>query len=595
MKLTSLFTVLIGATFLLSCGGKSEKAASSADQPSVSSVMGEVVTRLQNELSREQLDALDNESILAHLSEEEKEVLSTKYWEFSVDQPVQVSVMRDQKQARAPFWLEPTGFTKTAQRIVNGISVYEVWQKDFPAGLVSLGINGFDRHRPVYFVSVAPLEPGQSIALTPIFPQNQHLDTLRVGAFTYHDWDGLKLDSVPESMEGQLLLTTIRGRAREAHLINAFRNTDHPSSDQPDQLVLTLDGDPTSRIVVQWRNSADVESGEVIYWEENSADTLRIAADRKVLEDRLLYNDRYMSRFTARLTDLKPGSRYGYAVRNGQGQQSEVSYFKTAKTQATTGFEFVWFGDTHNDAGWGETIQFANQKFPETAFYLHSGDVVNTGLYRNDWDQFFHYSGSAFHHAPLMAVPGNHDSQDGLGAGLFRDLLAYPQNGPAGYPPGLTYTFQYQNAFFLMMDAASIPVEDQKDWIQQQLASNNADWIFLVVHFPPYNEVEPYPEIVANWVPILEEYGVDMVMSGHFHYYTRSKPLKDGVSNPSGITYLMSVGTSSSREARNLEPFVAKRIEKGNLFQRFRIDGRKLQLDVYDKTGQLQDSLTIQK
>src|SRR5690606_10891502 len=184
--------------------------------------------------------------------------------------------------------------------------------------------SGFDRHRPVYFVSVAPLKPGQSIDLTPIFPQNQHLDTLRVGAFTYHDWDGLKLDTVPESMEGQLLLTTIRGRAREAHLLNAFRNTDHPSSDQPDQLVLTLDGDPTSRIVVQWRNSADVESGEVIYWEENSNDTLRIAADRKVLEDRLLYNDRYMSRFTARLTDLKPGSRYGYAVRNGQGQQSEV-------------------------------------------------------------------------------------------------------------------------------------------------------------------------------------------------------------------------------------------------------------------------------
>lgn len=619
MKPASLLSCLLIIFVLLSCGQNDKSDPNIGDRPSVSGVMDGVVTRLFENLSKEQLDSLDETFILQFLTEEEKEVLSTRYWEFSVDQPVRVSIMRDRKQATLPFWLEASGFVKTDLSLQNEISTYEVWQKDFPKGVVSLGINGFDKHRPVYFVSVAPLDPDGSqvqdgsptpgqespgasgsirglLTLTPIFPVEQHIDTLRPGAFTYHDWDGLKLDEVPESMIGELLLTTVRGRAREAHLIRAFRTTAHPSSDLPDQLVLTYDGDPASSIVVQWRSSPADESGEVVYWPENSGDTLRMVAGKRVLEDRLLYNDRYMNRFTARLKNLRPGVRYGYYVEGSNGARSASSSFTTAADPGNAeGFEFIWFGDTHNDAGWGETIQYADQRFPETAFYLHSGDLVNTGLHRDDWDLFFHYSGTAFGHAPLMAVPGNHDSQDGLGAWMFQQLLAYPANGPAGYPPGLTYSFRYENALFLMMDAASIPVPDQQEWIRTQLASSSAVWKFLVVHFPPYNEVEPYPEIVKSWSPVLEEYGVDMVMSGHFHYYMRTQPLKAGRVDPQGVTYLMSVGTSAGREAKTRQPFVTTRVEQGNLFQRFQINGNTLHYTAYDKAGSELDRMTIRK
>lgn len=616
MKPLYLFSSFLIVFALLSCGQNGKTDPKIGDRQSVSSVMDGVVTRLFENLPKEQLDSLDEAFILQYLTEEEKEVLSTRYWEFSVDQPVRVSIMRDQKQATLPFWLEASGFVKMDISLRNEISAYEVWQKDFPKGVVSLGINGFDKHRPVYFVSVAPQTTdqqtpeqqtsdqqtsgqqtsGQKLTLTPIFPEKQHIDTLRPGAFTYHDWDGLKLDEVPESMVGELLLTTIRGRAREAHLIRAFRTTAYPSSDLPDQLVLTYDGDPASSIVVQWRSSQVGQRGEVVYWPENSGDTLRMTAEKRVLEDRLLYNDRYMNRFTARLENLLPDTRYSYYVENSDGLRSANSSFTTAADPGNAGgFEFIWFGDTHNDAGWGETIHFADQHFPKTAFYLHSGDLVNTGLHRDDWDLFFHYSGTAFGHAPLMAVPGNHDSQDGLGAWMFQQLLAYPANGPAGYPPGLTYSFRYENALFLMMDAASIPVPDQQEWLRTQLASSDAVWKFLVVHFPPYNEVEPYPEIVESWSPLLEEYGVDMVMSGHFHYYMRSQPLKAGRVDPLGVTYLMSVGTSASREAKARQSFVTRRVEQGNLFQRFQINGNELHYTAYDKTGNELDKMTIRK
>ena len=47
-----------------------------------------------------------------------------------------------------------------------------------------------------------------------------------------------------------------------------------------------------------------------------------------------------------------------------------------------------------------------------------------------------------------------------------------------------------------------------------------------------------------TYVPLLEKYGVSLVVSGHSHHYSRSKPLKGGKPTPdgNGVVYLV-VGT----------------------------------------------------
>lgn len=570
----------------------------------VATVMDGLVTRALGSWTKEQLDVINDSTILSLLTAEEKSVLSTKYWEFEVDQPVRVSVMTSQRQTTPPFWLTERGFQKTDLTFTNEITTYTVWQKVFPAGKISLGINGFDKHRPVYFVSLKGLTPGKKLEITPIHPAKQHLQTLAVGSFTYHDWDGLKLEEVPEEMVGETLLSTIRGRAREAHLIQAFRTTAYPSSEKSDQIVLTFTDENASQISVQWRTSPEANYGEVIYWEESSRDTLVAPAKMEVLEDRLLLNDRYVHRHSATLKRLNPGKRYAYYVRtqhnHGEGPGnfvvSPIYTFRTPeKPDKTASFEFIWFGDTHNDQGWGETIAFAQQNHPNTQFYIHSGDLVNTGLHRDDWDLFYQYAHDSFSRAPLMAVPGNHDSQDGLGASLFQQMLSYPHNGPAGLSPGLTYTFRFENTQFFMMDAASFSVEAQREWLDKQLSQSTAVWKILVVHFPPHNEVEPYPELVEIWGPLLEKYKVDFVFSGHFHYYLRTQPLKGGEIHPSGVRYMMSVGTSAFREAEHPLPFVAKRYEEGNLYQHVVIKDQELSFTTYDKKGTVIDTFTLKK
>jgi hypothetical protein len=80
------------------------------------------------------------------------------------------------------------------------------------------------KHRPVYFISVAPQNDkviNSSFRMWP--PRNTCLSTLQKGAFTYHDWDGLVLNEVPDELKGQTLFTTVRGRAREAHLVTCIQ------------------------------------------------------------------------------------------------------------------------------------------------------------------------------------------------------------------------------------------------------------------------------------------------------------------------------------------------------------------------------------
>ena len=156
-------------------------------------------------------------------------------------------------------------------------------------------------------------------------------------------------------------------------------------------------------------------------------------------------NDRYVKRFTAQLRNLTPATSYQYQV--GSLITSEWSAPRSFSTAEAEGdqFSFVWFGDTHCFPDSGKIVTLAS-RHQEIDFYSIAGDIVSTGLNRDDWDKFFQHSGDAFSRKPLMPVPGNHDRQDGLGAKMYYDLFSLPRNGPEGVDEESTYAFEYGNA-----------------------------------------------------------------------------------------------------------------------------------------------------
>ncbi|MHA4737935.1 purple acid phosphatase family protein [Dyadobacter sp. MSC1_007] len=576
---------------IFSCGKKENLPGGT-----VKEVMDNAVTKLYKTLPPAQLDTISDAYITGFLNEEEKEILATRFWTFDANVPVKVSLMRNTAQKVLPFWLEKSGFKKTPLIVKNEEFTYEVWQKDFDKGPIGLGINGFDKERPVYFISVAPQNKGDKLAVTNVAPAQYPLDTMKVGAFTYHDWDGLVLTEVPDELKGQVLFTTVRGRAREAHLVNAFRTTATPSSEKPDQVILTWSGDPSSTVNIQWRANAEVTSGKVKYWKPGASDTLFTDAGIFKMEDRLLQNDRYVNRFTTKLKGLEPGIKYEYALSNGGQSWTAASSFQTASDK-NKDFSFIWFGDTHYSPIWGDMAQGSIKRHPETAFFSIAGDLVTTGLNRDDWDQLWDHAGPTFTTRPLMPVPGNHDSQDGLGAWMYKEMFSLPENGPAGQPSEMTYAFNYQDALFLMVDV-TLSVAQQTAWVEEKLKSSKAKWKFAMFHFPPYNFEEPYDEIRREWCSLFDKYHVDMVMSGHMHYYLRTKPMFGGkeVATPAqGTIYTMSISFPGKQERWPDEPYAVKRYHDGPLYQHISIKGNTLSYKCYNPKGEVRDELTINK
>jgi hypothetical protein len=484
-------------------------------------------------------------------------------------------------------------------RVKNQEYEYEVWQKDFEPGKVELGINGFDMHRVVYFVTVGAKNSSDKLEVSNIFPDKFEMNTMKVGAFMYHDWDELEVMEMPEQLKGHKQFTTIRGRAREAHLIKAFRTTPYKSSEKPDQILLTWSKNPKTTQNIQWRTNTSIKNGVVRFWEEGSSSDKykEVIGNMFEMEDRLLQNDRFINRHNVLVEGLKPETTYKYIVGDPTSNNwSEECEFITAP-DGDKPFSFVWFGDTHKSATFGQLINMAYKKYPKAAFYTVAGDNVSTGLYRTDWDKYFDLSKDVIKNRPMMPSLGNHDNQDGLGTQMYLDLFALPTNGPDIAEDERAYAFEYSNTLFIMLDPTA-SVKGQTEWLENTLKNSNAKWKIAEFHFPPYSYEEDYPEIRKEWGSLFDKYHVDLVFSGHTHYYMRSKPMynqKPVSSTKEGTIYMISAAVNSRDHERPEREWVDVRFSGKALYQVIEIDNNKLVQKAYNIDGELRDEFVIKK
>jgi hypothetical protein len=571
-------------------------------QTSVKETMDGIVTRFYAGLDQDALSSLTHEKVLGLITDEERAVLATRYWYFDVNVPVVVSVVRNVDQPVVPFWFEETGFEKTDLVVKNTETwAFEVWRKKFDAGRVELGVNGFDMHRTVYFVCVGSQTPGTKVEIANLFPASEAVIEMKKGAWMYRDWDSLYIAQLPESLKGQILLTTYRGRAREAHLVAAFRKTPYASSAEPDHVVLTWSEDPRTTQTVQWRTNTDVENG-VVRYRAKDADSnafVEARAERELIEDRLLMNDRYTYRHTAVLRGLRPSTTYTYTVGSPENNTWNNEAEFTTAPDGDAPFSFVYFGDTHRSPDWGRLLQAADRRHAETAFYAIAGDVVSTGLFRDHWDQVLEYSSGVFSRKPIAFSLGNHDDQDGLGAWMPLALFAFPENGPVGVEPERTYSFRYGNALFLVLDVGTSPYIQAK-WMEEQLANTDATWKIGIFHFPMYSfaEDDEYDAIRRAWEAVFAKHHLDMMLHGHVHYYLRTRPIKNGqlMDSPSdGTVYIISVAVPGRERPRRLPGFVEKYMSGGPWYQKLDIDGNRLVYRAYDADGKVCDEFVIEK
>ena len=218
-----------------------------------------------------------------------------------------------------------------------------------------------------------------------------------------------------------------------------------------------------------------------------------------------------------------------------------------AQEEAIDPWHFIALGDSRN---WYENesnpfreavIDDVVENNPNMEFILHTGDMTLAGGEQNEWDIYYEDIDSAVQNdVQFYYSVGNHETytyrfENGSYGPVQSNVSTYMANvemlGNERY-----YSFDFNQIHFIVINTEEFWDSDdyffdittaQHDWIINDLTNNNKSFIVALFHRPMYSirstyRVENAEAIRDVLEPIFIEYDVDLVFSGHDHYYYRT-------------------------------------------------------------------------
>ena len=95
--------------------------------------------------------------------------------------------------------------------------------------------------------------------------------------------------------------------------------------------------------------------------------------------------------------------------------------------------------------------------------------------------------------------------------------------------PRARYRRTFGNVELFVLNSNNVN-QRQTDWLKSVLGSSTAVWRIVLFHHPAWTcgAYRSNAAVVQKWVPLFEQYGVQLVLSGHDHNYQRFAP-RNGV------------------------------------------------------------------
>ncbi len=271
------------------------------------------------------------------------------------------------------------------------------------------------------------------------------------------------------------------------------------------------------------------------------------------------------------LTGLQPKTQYYYTV--GSSDQPLAFgtnfWFKTNPTIGTREKTRFWvLGDSGTANNNQRAVRDSFYNYAATNgpadFWLMLGDnAYNSGLDSEYQSAVFNMYPEALRNMFLWPTLGNHETAQAFTIADFPYLHIFtlPQNGEAGGVPSGSpryYSFDYANIHFISLDSMSSGRTTNTAmvrWLVNDLEATAQEWTVVYFHHPPYTkgshnsdaETELI-EIRQNILPILESYGVDLVLSGHSHCYERSYLLNGHYGLSTALTPAMKIDGGDGRD-----------------------------------------------
>ena len=239
------------------------------------------------------------------------------------------------------------------------------------------------------------------------------------------------------------------------------------------------------------------------------------------------------------------------------------------------------YGDTrsHHDIH-AKIAALINARRPEAVF--HTGDLVNSGRNKADWEKFAEITKSLRESASFYAVMGNHESG---GEAAFKRLFPYPGNGR-------WYGASLHGIRFLMLDSLS-PLEagsEQFKWLEAELGTRAGEHKFsaVILHTPLLSSGEhgnKKGRAAKDLQSLLERYKVSIMIAGHDHDYERLER--------NGTVYIVTGGGGATLRPLGSKSPYSKIFSDTNNYGTLSVCGGTLKGEFFNIKDKLIDSFEI--
>ncbi|MEO5591683.1 MAG: metallophosphoesterase family protein [Chitinophagaceae bacterium] len=303
-----------------------------------------------------------------------------------------------------------------------------------------------------------------------------------------------------------------------------------------------------------------------VKWTTATGNTSRIkyGTNENILSSTII-DRKNVTEHEMRITGLKPDSKYFYAIgsRNSILKGSYRNYFITSPPANTKRkIRIGIFGDP----GTGNAMQKSSRDnylsikggYNNSEMVIMLGDnAYSNGTEAEHNSRFFDiYNNNVFDNNVIFTVPGNHEYANDQARAIdhnipYYNIFTVPTNAESGGTASGTnhyYSYDYGNIHFIMLDSYGIDAGNhlyddtasgqQAVWLKADLTANAGKhkWTIVCLHHPPYTNgthiSDAEKDLIAirrKITPILERYGVDVVLAGHSHVYERSFLIKDHI------------------------------------------------------------------
>lgn len=251
---------------------------------------------------------------------------------------------------------------------------------------------------------------------------------------------------------------------------------------------------------------------------------------------------------TVVVSGLNPDNKYFYSI--GDASQTiagDASYhFNTAPTPGTASPTRIWVlgdsGTAVTHPGQPEAVRDAfaawSASSPADLMMMLGDNAYPDGTDLEYQAAVFDTYPVQLRQLPLIVTLGNHDghsADSGTQTGPYYDMFEMPTAGEAGGLASGTeayYSFDYGNIHIISLDSydsSRLATGNMMQWLESDLAFNDKPWVIAIWHHPPYTKGSHNSDTSSREtdmrqvaLPILEAWGVDMVLGGHSHSYERS-------------------------------------------------------------------------